>query len=65
MLDEIEAGFMNSRRGELPKAHQDVYKNAVNLMTSRQMAAFDVAKSDPMLGLEAESDATQIGRAHV
>lgn len=26
-------------------------------MTSRQMAAFDVAKSDPMLGLEAESDA--------
>ena len=59
MLDEIEAGFMNSRRGELPKAHQDVYKNAVNLMTSRQMAAFDVAKSDPMLGLEAESDATR------
>ena len=57
MLDEIEAGFMNSRRGELPKAHQDVYRNAVNLMTSRQMAAFDVAKSDPMLGLEAESDA--------
>jgi uncharacterized protein (DUF1501 family) len=57
MLEEIESNFMNSRRGELPRAHKDVYRNAVNLMTSRQMAAFDVAKADPALGLEAETDA--------
>jgi uncharacterized protein (DUF1501 family) len=59
MLDEIESGFIKSGRGELPKAHQDVYLNAKNLMTSRQMAAFDVAKADAGLGLEAESQATK------
>lgn len=59
MLQEIEAGFINSRRGELPAAHKDVYKNAVNLMTSRQMAAFNADKADMGLGLEAESDATR------
>jgi len=59
MLQEIEAGFINSRRGELPAAHKDVYKNAVNLMTSRQMAAFDAEKADMGLGLDAESDATR------
>lgn len=59
MLQEIESGFINSRRGELPTAHSDVYRNAVNLMTSRQMAAFSATKSDAGLGLEAESDATR------
>ncbi len=56
MLDEIEKNFMSSRRGELPEAHKDVYKNAVNLMTSRQMAAFSVDRSEASLGLESEPD---------
>ncbi len=59
MLEAIESGFINSKRGELPEAHKDVYKNAVNLMTSRQMVAFDVDKSAPDLGLEAESQQTK------
>lgn len=59
MLEEIESGFMKSGRGELPKSHKDVYANAVNLMVSPQMAAFDVDKSNPALGLEAESQATK------
>lgn len=59
MLEQIEMGFMQSGRGDLPAAHKDVYRNAVNLMTSRQMAAFDVAKSDAGLGLEAESQETK------
>ncbi len=59
MLEEIETSFMASRRGELPKAHKDIYANAVNLMTSKQMAAFDPAKADPALGLEVESEATK------
>lgn len=56
MLEEIEKGFMASKRGELPEAHKDVYRNAVNLMTSKQMAAFDAARAEPSIGLEAESD---------
>ena len=59
MLEEIESSFMASRRGELPKAHKDIYANAVNLMTSKQMAAFSPEKADPTLGLEAESEATK------
>jgi Protein of unknown function (DUF1501) len=59
MLEEIEKNFMNSRRGELPEAHRDVYKNAVNLMTSSQMAAFSADRADATLGLEAESDQTK------
>lgn len=47
MLSEIEDGFIKSDRGELPKAHKDVYKQAVNLMTSEQMRAFRVAEEDP------------------
>ena len=59
MLAEIESSFMASRRGELPGAHKDVYRNAVNLMTSKQMTAFDAAKAEASLGLEAESEATK------
>jgi hypothetical protein len=59
MLEEIESGFMASRRGELPAAHKDVYDNAVNLMTSKQMAAFDVTKGEAGLQLEVESEATK------
>jgi len=43
MLSVIENNFINSRRGELPQAHRDVYGKAVNLMTSEQMKAFQVS----------------------
>lgn len=59
MLDAVESNFIKSKRGELPSAHRDVYTNAVNLMTSHQMAAFDVDKAEPALGLEAETAATK------
>ncbi|MBL8818881.1 MAG: DUF1501 domain-containing protein [Planctomyces sp.] len=59
MLEEIEKGFMGSGRGELPEAHKDVYANAVNLMTSPQMTAFNVERSEPGLGLEEESAAVR------
>ncbi len=42
MLGEIESNFINSNRGEFPKAHKEVYQKAVNLMTSDQMKAFRV-----------------------
>ena len=44
MLGEIESNFINSNRGEFPKAHKEVYQKAVNLMTSDQMRAFEVAQ---------------------
>jgi hypothetical protein len=56
MLKEIEKGFMESRRGELPTAHRDVYESAVNLMVSPQMAAFSSDRAEASLGLERESD---------
>lgn len=59
MLSVVEKNFIDSKRGELPEAHKDVYKNAVNLMTSQQMAAFDIEKGDPNLGLEPESEQTK------
>lgn len=43
MLEVVENNFIASNRGELPSAHRDVYKKAVNLMTSEQMTAFRVA----------------------
>jgi len=42
MLDSIETEFINSNRGQLSKDHRQVYKRAMNLMTSRQMQAFQV-----------------------
>jgi hypothetical protein len=59
MLEAIENGFIESNRGELPKDHKDVYVNAKNLMTSTQMAAFDVDKAAPGLGLGPESQETK------
>ncbi len=44
MLDAIETDFIKSDRGQLPKDHQDVYKKAVNLMTSKQMEAFKITE---------------------
>jgi len=55
MLEAVESGFINSGRGDLPQDHLSVYKNAVNLMTSEQMAAFDIEKTAPSLGLQKES----------
>jgi uncharacterized protein (DUF1501 family) len=43
MLGVVEDNFINSQRGESGQAHKDIYKKAVNLMTSKQMAAFKVA----------------------
>ena len=56
MLDEIEKNFIASKRGELPQAHLDVYKNAKNLMMSNQMAAFNVDRANAAIGLESEPD---------
>jgi hypothetical protein len=47
MLNAIETDFIKSERGQLPKDHQDVYKKAVNLMTSKQMQAFKVNEEKP------------------
>ena len=44
MLSVIETNFINSKRGEMPKGHREIYKKAVNLMTSKQMEAFKVAE---------------------
>ncbi len=47
MLGVVENSFIQSNRGESPKAHSDVYKKAVNLMTSKQMDAFKVNMEKP------------------
>ncbi|MBI3863878.1 MAG: DUF1501 domain-containing protein [Planctomycetia bacterium] len=44
MLDAIETEFINTRRGQLPRDHRDVYRRAMNLMTSRQRQAFQVGE---------------------
>ena len=46
MLGTIEQNFIQSKRGDLPQSHKDVYSKAVNLMTSAQMEAFKVDKED-------------------
>ncbi|MDA0807047.1 MAG: DUF1501 domain-containing protein [Planctomycetota bacterium] len=46
MLGVIEDNFIKSKRGDLPQDHKNIYKKAVNLMTSEQMKAFDVT-SEP------------------
>ncbi len=47
MLKAIETDFARSERGQLPRDHQDVYKKAINLMTSKQMEAFKVESESP------------------
>ncbi|MFO1094198.1 MAG: DUF1501 domain-containing protein [Planctomycetaceae bacterium] len=42
ILGTIEESFIQSKRGDVGQAHRDVYKKAVNLMTSKQMEAFQV-----------------------
>ena len=47
VLRVIEDNFINSKRGESPRAHKDVYQKAVNLMTSQQMQAFRITEEKP------------------
>lgn len=47
MLGAIEDQFARSNRGEMPVAHKDVYKQAVNLMKSPQMGAFETEQEAP------------------
>ena len=49
MLGVIEENFIGSKRGDAPQAHKDVYKKAIDLMTSKQMEAFKVEKEDPKM----------------
>ncbi len=59
MLRQVESSFIKSGRGDLPKDHLSVYQNAVNLMQSPQMAAFNSNAAAPELGLEQESSLTR------
>src|SRR5262245_7662477 len=62
MLDVIESNFIDSKRGDSPKSHKDVYAKAVNLMTSEQMKAFKVSEEKKEV-LDAYTGApTQTGR---
>jgi hypothetical protein len=47
MLGAVETDFIKTGRGPLPRDHQDVYKKAVNLMTSRQLSAFKISDEKP------------------
>ena len=42
MMGVVEDNFINSQRGDDGQAHKDIYRKAVNLMTSKQMAAFNL-----------------------
>lgn len=46
MFDVLEKNFIASGRGEAPQAHREVYGKARNLMTSDQMAAFQIEQED-------------------
>merc|ERR1739841_303510 len=62
MLGVIEENFINSKRGELPQSHKDIYGKAVNLMTSEQMKAFNVAE-EPQEIIDMYTSATPVGGA--
>ncbi len=47
MFKTVESDFIKTSRSQLPKDHQEVYKKAVNLMTSPQMSAFKVTEEKP------------------
>lgn len=42
MFKTIENNFIRSDRGDIGQAHKEVYEKAVNLMVSKQMAAFRI-----------------------
>lgn len=47
MLDAVEDTFIKSNRGDVGKAHKEVYEKARDLMISPQMAAFRVEQEKP------------------
>ena len=47
MFKAVESDFIKSNRGQLSVDHEDVYKKATKLMTSRQMQAFKVDEEKP------------------
>ncbi len=47
MLEAVEDSFINSKRGDIGKAHKDIYIKARDLMTSTQMTAFRVDQERP------------------
>ncbi|MBX3444600.1 MAG: DUF1501 domain-containing protein [Planctomyces sp.] len=47
MLEAVEDSFIRSNRGDIGKAHKEVYQKARELMTSEQMAAFRVEQERP------------------
>jgi len=47
MLEAVEDSFIKSNRGDVGKAHKEVYQKARDLMTSDQMAAFRVEQETP------------------
>jgi hypothetical protein len=47
MLGVIEEDYIRSNRGRTGQDHADVYKRAVNLMTSKQMDAFKIQDEKP------------------
>jgi hypothetical protein len=49
MLNVIEEAFIQSERGDLPRAHQEVYSKAVTLMTTAQRRAFCVEEESPQM----------------
>lgn len=61
MLGVIESNFINSKRGEAPQAHRDIYGKAVNLMTSEQMKAFRVDEETPETLAMYTGDGAQTG----
>ena len=42
MLELVETNFIKSGRGDLPAAHRDIYRGALNLTRSEQRKAFQV-----------------------
>jgi hypothetical protein len=62
MLGVIEENFIKSKRGELPQSHKDIYGKAVNLMTSEQMKAFNVAE-EPQEIIDMYTSAMPVGGA--
>jgi hypothetical protein len=47
LLSTIEDNFIRSDRGDVGQAHKEVYKKAVDLMTSQQMRAFRCEEETP------------------
>jgi hypothetical protein len=47
MLEAVEDSFIKSNRGDVGKAHKEVYTKARDLMTSPQMAAFRAEQEKP------------------